>query len=136
MGLAALGVGLALVYGPQAIDRALGVVALSSAIAYVVTPQTAAGPPGHPTLFAFNLRFLTPAVALGLVLLGRTRLLHRPPARAGLVAALAVVIVVAETRSRYAWPVGYRPAALAAAAGVLACALTIPALPLSSFVLS
>jgi len=130
LGLAALGVALALVYGPQAIDRALGAVALAAAIAYVVTPQTAAGPPGHPTLFAFNLRFLTPAVALGLVLLGRTRLLHRPPARAGLVAAFAVVIVAAETRSRYAWPAGYWPAALAAAAGVVACALTIPALTL------
>ncbi|MGA9636625.1 MAG: hypothetical protein WBQ41_15425, partial [Solirubrobacterales bacterium] len=49
--------------------RVAGVVTILAAIAYLFTPLTAAGPEGHPLAFAINLRYLTPALALGLALL-------------------------------------------------------------------
>ena len=44
----------------------LGFVALFSLAAYLITPETAAGPAGDPLGFAFNLRYLAPALALAL----------------------------------------------------------------------
>ena len=52
----------------------LGLVALVSLAAYLITPETAAGPAGDPAGFAFNLRYAAPALALSLAVL---------PARAG-----------------------------------------------------
>ena len=49
--------------------RLAGAVTIVAAIAYVFTPLTAAGPEGHPLAFGINLRYLTPALALGLALL-------------------------------------------------------------------
>jgi hypothetical protein len=50
----------------QAVVRMLGFVALFSLAAYLITPETAAGPNGDPLGFAFNLRYLAPALALAL----------------------------------------------------------------------
>ena len=47
----------------------LGLVALASLAAYLITPETAAGPSGHPTGFAFNLRYAAPALVLSLTVL-------------------------------------------------------------------
>jgi hypothetical protein len=49
--------------------RLCGAVTVVSAIAYLFTPLTAAGPEGHPLAFGINLRYLVPALALGLALL-------------------------------------------------------------------
>ena len=49
-------------------DRAIGVAALFGALLYLVTPFSAAGPDGYPVGFEWNLRYLAPALALGLVL--------------------------------------------------------------------
>ena len=49
--------------------RLAGAVTIVAAIAYLFTPLTAAGPEGHPLAFGINLRYLTPALALGLALL-------------------------------------------------------------------
>jgi hypothetical protein len=49
--------------------RLCGAVAVVSAIAYLFTPLTAAGPDGDPRAFGINLRYLVPALALGLALL-------------------------------------------------------------------
>jgi hypothetical protein len=48
--------------------RLAGAVTIVAAIAYLFTPLTAAGPEGHPLAFGINLRYLTPALALGLAL--------------------------------------------------------------------
>lgn len=48
--------------------RVLGAIAAASTAAYVVTPTTAIGFEGRPLLFAENLRYLSPALAAGLVL--------------------------------------------------------------------
>lgn len=70
--LLALAVGgvVALVFrGPGRLTRAHGAAALLALCAYLVTPLGAAGPEGHPTAFAINLRFLAPALALAIVLI-------------------------------------------------------------------
>ena len=49
------------VLGPsQRMARMLGLVALASLAAYLITPETAAGPAGDPSGFAFNLRYARP----------------------------------------------------------------------------
>jgi hypothetical protein len=61
---------LAIVNGRTPVIRMLGVVALLSGIAYLFTPLTAAGPEGDPTAaFTTNLRYASPALGLGAMLL-------------------------------------------------------------------
>ena len=55
--------------GREPILRALGAVALLTAIAYVFTPLTAGGEEGEPIAFEWNIRYLAPAVAIGLAIL-------------------------------------------------------------------
>jgi len=69
LGLAVAGAVLALRRGDR-LERALGAVALLSLVAYTVTPISAGGTATTlPILFARNLRFAYPGLALGLVLL-------------------------------------------------------------------
>jgi hypothetical protein len=68
VGLGAMGWLLALVRGDRML-RMLGAVGVVSFLGYLVTPQSAGGPVGRPTLFANDLRFAFPALVLGLVLL-------------------------------------------------------------------
>ena len=56
---------LAIWRGRTSMIRMLGVVALLSGIAYLFTPLTAAGPAGEPSAFEVNLRYASPALALG-----------------------------------------------------------------------
>lgn len=77
----------------QAVVRMLGFAALFSLAAYLITPETAAGPAGDPLGFAFNLRYLAPALALALAVAPLAPVLSAsPPARIGVVAALAIVL--------------------------------------------
>ena len=70
VGLAAAGWALALVRGDRVL-RMLGAVGIASFLGYLVTPFGAGGPKGRPLLFANDLRFAFPALALGLLLLPR-----------------------------------------------------------------
>ena len=90
LALTAIGAVLALRDRDRAV-RALGVVTIVAAAAYVVTPSTAAGPDGEPVGFVLNVRYLLPAVLLGLCLLA----LHRR----GRLAAVALALVVAVTQA-------------------------------------
>jgi len=65
---AALGVILCLVRGTPA-QRVVALVALTSALAWVVAPTSASGPDGMPRGFESGLRYLAPALILGLALL-------------------------------------------------------------------
>lgn len=66
----AIGGVIALIFrGPGRLTRAHGAAALVAVLAYLVTPLSAAGPEGDPTGFAINLRFLTPALAMSIVLI-------------------------------------------------------------------
>jgi hypothetical protein len=66
VGLAVIGTAVALL-SPRPLIRGLAVVALVGAAAYLVTPATAGG--HEARCFAFNTRFATPPLALGLILL-------------------------------------------------------------------
>jgi hypothetical protein len=67
IGLAVTGVVVALRRGNRT-TRMLALVAVVSFVAYLVTPNSAGGPKGHPNLFASDLRFAFPAVVLALLL--------------------------------------------------------------------
>ena len=66
--LATAGMVAAAVSGRTRVERMLGIVAIVSAIAFVLTPQ-GLGTEDDPVFFKFNLRYPTPALALGLALL-------------------------------------------------------------------
>jgi hypothetical protein len=72
IGLAAVGMVAAIVRGGAPVVRALGACALAGAAVYLVTPLSAGGVEGHPVVFATNLRWLAPFLALGLALLPAT----------------------------------------------------------------
>ncbi len=52
----------------ERLERMLAVVVAVSAVAYLLTPLGASGPEGSPVGFRLNIRYLAPALALGLVL--------------------------------------------------------------------
>jgi hypothetical protein len=85
---------LAIFRGRTSMIRMLGVVALLSGIAYLFTPLTAAGPEGDPTAFTTNLRYASPAIGLGAMLLGVDAGLLRPRILPWLLGALAVLLLV------------------------------------------
>lgn len=67
LALVAGGIVAGLASGRAPMARALALVAVASAVAYVFTPATAGGPDG--SCFDSNTRFAIPAIALGIVLL-------------------------------------------------------------------
>ena len=72
----------------------------ASLLAYLATPETAAGPAGHPLGFAFNLRYSAPALALSLVSLALAPVWRRPRAVPGWPARSTLLLVVTLGRKR------------------------------------
>ena len=101
----------------QASVRMLGAVALFSLAAYLVTPETAAGPAGDPLGFAFNLRYLAPSLTLCLCVLPLAPALAPPPIKAALTLALAATLVATVAQPQL-WP-AHTPAAIFTAAGTI-----------------
>jgi hypothetical protein len=89
--------------GPRAdrTVRMLALVALASLFAYLVTPETAAGPRGDPLGFTFNLRYAAPALALSLTILPLSPLLSR---RRSLTLAGLLAVVGATLAQARLWP--------------------------------
>jgi hypothetical protein len=81
--------------------RLLGLVALASLFAYLVTPETAAGPRGNPVGFTFNLRYAAPALALSLTVLPLAPALSR---RRSLTLAGLLALLVATLAQARLWP--------------------------------
>lgn len=79
--------------GPGIAVRAFGLAALGGAIAYLFTPLGAAGPEGEPTGFVINLRFLAPALAVGLVLIPALPAFDRPLPRRALLILVALLFL-------------------------------------------
>jgi hypothetical protein len=102
------------------LTRMLGFVALFSLAAYLITPETAAGPNGNPLGFAFNLRYLAPALTLSLAVAPLAPPLSQAPAtRIALPVALAVVL--AGTIAQPAlWPDAHTAGAIAIGAAAIA----------------
>jgi hypothetical protein len=93
--LAALigGIVLAIFRGRTPMLRMLGFVALLSGIAYLFTPLTAAGPLNHPTAFDVNLRYASPALGLGAMLLAVDSGLNTDRVRPWLLGILAILLL-------------------------------------------
>jgi hypothetical protein len=103
----------------RAVVRMLGAVALFSLAAYLITPETAAGQNGNPAGFAFNLRYLAPALTLALVVAPLAPALAGPRARTATVAALAVVLAATVAEPRL-WPSQHTAGAIAIALAAVA----------------
>jgi hypothetical protein len=91
--------------------RMLGYVALASLAAYVITPETAAGPAGAPAGFAFNLRYAAPGLVLALAVTPLAPRLDGARARAMTLAVLALLLAVTLAEGRL-WNGGYVPGAI------------------------
>jgi hypothetical protein len=123
LALAVLGVVLAVVLGP-ATWRLAGIVAVIATGAYLVTPSGAFGPPGHPYLFEYNVRYALPAVLLGLLALGGSRVGRRWPIA---MSAVFLACLVATLLGPRVWALGTKDCAAAAAiALVVAAAVRLP----------
>jgi hypothetical protein len=122
LALAAAGATLAIVRGGDPLLRMLGAVAVVTAVAYVFTPLTASGFEGEPIGFVWNLRYLGPALALGLALVPLHPLLASGPRRSwAALAALAAAVLLADRiwdRLEAHWS-GPAAVALAAAVGLV-----------------
>jgi hypothetical protein len=86
----------ALLGGRDRIVRGAGAVALFGMLAYLFTPLSAAGAEGEPVGFAINVRFVVPALLVGLALLPLPRGLDPPRRQWALLAALVVVFLVTD----------------------------------------
>lgn len=115
IGAALLGPLLCLLPGAGRMVRLLGLVALASWVAYVLTPESAAGPRGQPLGFAFNLRYAAPALALGLTVLPLAPVLGGERRRLFPLGALALLLVATLSPARL-WPTRDLAWALAIAA--------------------
>ena len=122
----AIGGGLAVtIAGRERLPRLLGAVAALIAVAYVVTPGSAGGSPQEiPHLVLWNMRHLTPALALGLVCLP----LLRPERKGwhwGIVAVYAAVFLATQFATGVFELWGARPTAVAVAGGLGAVAAAV-----------
>jgi hypothetical protein len=113
--LAGAGMAMTALRGRTAVVRMLGAVALLAVVAYLFTPLSASGPEGHPVGFFLNLRYVAPALAIGLALLPVGLVagsqswrfeLRRGPALVAAVAVFAALLLIGDdpaalTRSTY-----------------------------------
>ena len=84
-----------MVLGPGRLHRALGAAGLAMAIAYVFTPGGAGGSPdGLPHLIFWSMRYLAPALAVGLVLLPLLPAAQKRPAWP--IAAIAAALIATQ----------------------------------------
>jgi hypothetical protein len=97
----------------------LGLVALLSLAAYLITPETAAGPAGDPAGFAFNLRYAAPGLTLALTVTPLAPTLDRARARDVVLAVLVLLLAVILAEGRL-WNGAYVPGAVIVAAAALA----------------
>jgi hypothetical protein len=103
LAFAVVGPVLCLLPGAGSTVRMLGLVALVSLAAYLITPETAAGPAGDPAGFAFNLRYAAPALALCFAVLPLAPAFDGPGRQSALVVALAIVLLATVTKGSL-WP--------------------------------
>jgi hypothetical protein len=108
--------------GREPVLRLGGAFVLVTAVAYVFTPLTAAGEPGEPIAFTWNVRYLAPAVAVALAILPCLPALRSTPARRAIVLGALAVVLAFTVGSLVQWHQGHVKGAIAAALVVLALA--------------
>jgi hypothetical protein len=114
--------------GREPILRALGAFVIVTAIAYVFTPLTAAGEQGQPISFVWNVRYLAPAVAMGLAILPCLPAVRATPRRRAAVLAALTVLLAFTVGSLVQWKQGHTKGAVAAAVLVVAVAVLVSVL--------
>ena len=121
LALAPVGAVLAIIRPQTSVARMLGTVTVVAAIAYLFTPLTAAGPEGEPVAFGINLRYLIPALGLGLALLTLEPRLTPERLRLPLLGGGAIVLLVTSlySDSAYIWDEPFASIPVAALIGVL-----------------
>lgn len=115
---------LCLLPGSDRMRRMLGLVALASIAAYLLTPESAQGPAGDPVGFGFNMRYLVPGLTLSLAIAPLA------PAFSGalrqLVLAVALVAVLVATVAKPSlWPHAHALAAVCIGLVALAVVLVV-----------
>ncbi|MBV9798155.1 MAG: hypothetical protein JO039_08935 [Solirubrobacterales bacterium] len=118
LALAVLGPVLCLLPGAGRTVRTMALVALASLAAYVITPETAAGPRGDPLGFAFNLRYAAPGLSLSLAVVALAPAWAGVKRQAALVAGL-VAVLVATLAQPSLWPSRHATVAVLAGFAVL-----------------
>ena len=107
--------------GRDPILRVLGGVALLTAVAYVFTPLTAGGEEGDPISFEWNIRYLAPAVAIGLAALPCLPALRATERRRTITLAALGGLALLTTLTIVQWPEGgHTKGGIATGAAVLA----------------
>ena len=136
LAVAAAGAAVAIAWGRSSAIRWMGVTSVAGMAGYLFTPFSAGGPPGNPWLFGLDLRFVMPALAIGMCALPLVRPLSTKVRQRGLIFAYLMLLGVSEASSRAgfpAWPPSSsaRFAGLAMAAGLLGVTILIrtPARP-------
>ena len=118
--IAFLGGGVyALWRGREPLLRVLGAVVLFTALAYLVTPLTAAGEEGRPIAFVWNVRYLAPAAAIGLAILPCLPTLRASHRSRLLTLGGLCVLFAATAISLVQWQQGHVKGAVAAGVAVL-----------------
>jgi hypothetical protein len=130
IGLALLGGVLTMLLGRSFLERVVGVAVLASAVGYLFTPLTAAGIGGQS--FVINLRYLTPALFLGCVLLPRVPLVSERGRWWACAVPFLVGLLFGYVAPHYeqttAWPVQYAfGIVLVVAAAAALLVLLVPA---------
>ena len=126
IGMLAVGI-FALWRGREPILRVLGAFVLVTAVAYVFTPLTAAGEQGQPISFVWNVRYLAPAIAVGLAILPCLPELRATPGRRAAVLAALGLVVAFTLGSLVQWKQGHTKGAVAAGVAVVVVAAAIAA---------
>ncbi|MEK6250542.1 MAG: hypothetical protein AABM43_01155 [Actinomycetota bacterium] len=120
-GLAVLALVVCLSRRQARLVRVLGAVGLLTAVAWVASPASAAGPSGMPLSFESGLRYLAPALILGFALLPVVVGADRGPRRAALLVLLLVALAFADA-SAAPWYSGYVAGAIAVGVAAVAVA--------------
>lgn len=118
LGLAALGIVVAVVTPGERLRRLLAVVAVAGVALYLVTPTTALGKPGRPVLFGDNVRYVVPVIALSVVLFATAKPFRRLnlPVTVGFTVLTFVLLASSTTAAVIDRPEGWAAAVLIAAA--------------------
>jgi hypothetical protein len=119
VGLAVLALIVCLSRGRDPLLRVLGIAGLLTVAAWIASPASAAGPSGMPLSFESGLRYLAPALILGLALLPVVAEAGRGPRRAVLLVLLLATLVFADA-SGAPWYSGYVAGAVAVGAAAVA----------------
>ena len=111
--------------GGEPILRLLGAFVVVTTVAYVFTPLTAAGEQGEPISFVWNVRYLAPAVAVGLAILPCLPAARATARRRVAVLAALTIVLAFTVGSLVQWKQGHTKGAIAAGVLVIALAAAI-----------